>query len=160
MKYYKVFCSLVLCLFSLIIIVGALMFLTETVEVHFSTYKQLSESGLIAKGWIPSEIPVVVTNIFEVHKLDSNKVLMKFNLPNKSLNKFLEDNNFRKIKNVSEIIRFPVNFYFHARWWPDNLRKQNLYKVNKGNFQYELYSSNDNGYFAIDQKKSTVYFWK
>lgn len=40
----------------------------------FRTYQDLNESGLVEKGWIPSDFPKNVFNIIEEHDLDINCV--------------------------------------------------------------------------------------
>ena len=62
------------------ILVGAvwLMEYQETFESHFETYKQLEESELIDKGWVPSFIPRSAYDIHERHKVDVGRVNVKF----------------------------------------------------------------------------------
>ncbi len=47
---------------------------SETPETAFETYAALAESGYLKKGWIPEYLPWDITNIAEVHNMDSNAV--------------------------------------------------------------------------------------
>jgi hypothetical protein len=59
-----------------VIFVGGVWLLEylETSESHFETYKQLEESELIDKGWVPSFIPRSAYDIHERHKVDVGRV--------------------------------------------------------------------------------------
>lgn len=51
---------------------------TERHESYFSTYKDLSKSELIGKGWVPDFIPKSAYDIYEKHRVDIGRVNVKF----------------------------------------------------------------------------------
>ena len=64
----------------LVMLVGVVWYFdsTERQESHFSTYEELTRSGLIQKGWVPDFIPRSAYNINENHRVDVPRVNVKF----------------------------------------------------------------------------------
>ena len=59
--------------------------MTEYESNEFYTYKQLEESGLIHKGWVPKYIPKSSFNIKERHRIDAPYIYVEFNFKENDL---------------------------------------------------------------------------
>ncbi len=64
----------------LALLIGAIWYIdkTEHSESHFETYQALQSSELIAKGWVPSLIPRSAYDIYEEHRVDQDRVHVRF----------------------------------------------------------------------------------
>ncbi len=63
---------------GLVILGFEIIFSGERPKSEFKTFKEVEDSGLIGKGWIPPFIPKSSFNIKEQHDLDTNRVTMSF----------------------------------------------------------------------------------
>lgn len=65
---------------ALVVLLGAVWFVeySETSESHFQTYRELKESDLISKGWVPAFIPKSAYDIHERHRVDESDVNVVF----------------------------------------------------------------------------------
>ena len=53
----------------------------ETLEARYSTLAEARASGAVSRGWIPEWLPLGSTNIREVHNLDTNNFMVRFEFP-------------------------------------------------------------------------------
>jgi hypothetical protein len=62
------------------LIVAAILFMDygERSESHFKTYRELEQSELIGKGWVPAFIPESAYDIYERHRVDQPYVNVRF----------------------------------------------------------------------------------
>jgi hypothetical protein len=54
-------------------------------EERYATYNDAVEQGAVRRGWIPAYVPRNATNIAEVHDLDTNGQLLRFQAPPEGL---------------------------------------------------------------------------
>lgn len=50
----------------------------ERREARYATYRNAVEDGAVRRGWIPAYVPQGATGIAEVHDLDTNAQLLRF----------------------------------------------------------------------------------
>ena len=100
--------------------------------------------GAIDRGWIPDFVPTSAFNIFEKHDLDTNEMILKFDIDR--VNSIKIDRSCQ-IVNTVPIPRIPRRLKAH---WFSNL------KINSADTYY--YCNNNRYYIAIDNK--TVYYWR
>lgn len=64
----------------LTLLIGAVWYMenTEQQESHFETYQALQASELIGKGWVPGIIPQSAYDIYEEHRVDQDRVHVRF----------------------------------------------------------------------------------
>ena len=61
---------------------GVLLFLCdERREARYATYGDAVEQGAVRRGWLPPYVPQSATEIAEVHDLDTNAQLLRFEAP-------------------------------------------------------------------------------
>jgi hypothetical protein len=62
------------------LVLGAiwLMDYSERSESHFKTYRELEQSELIGKGWVPPFIPQSAYEIYERHRVDQPHINVRF----------------------------------------------------------------------------------
>jgi len=65
---------------ALVVLLGAVWFVeySETSESQFQTYRELKESELISKWWVPAFIPKSAHDIHERHRVDASDVNVVF----------------------------------------------------------------------------------
>jgi hypothetical protein len=74
----KIVLAVVLSLLALLVSVALYFSYTESQESHFETYQELQSSEFMAKGWVPSFIPGSAYDIYEEHRVDEERVNVKF----------------------------------------------------------------------------------
>jgi len=80
--------TLVIIIFLTILIsIGAVAYLTlsERESNSFENYQSVVESGLIARGWVPSFIPKSAYNINEHHRVDEPNIFVELNFSPKDI---------------------------------------------------------------------------
>jgi hypothetical protein len=68
----------------LALLIGAVWYMENTEQLqesHFETYQALQVSELIAKGWVPGIIPRSSYDIYEEHRVDQDRVHVRFRFP-------------------------------------------------------------------------------
>ena len=65
---------------ALVVLLGAMWFVqySENSESHFQTYRELKDSELISKGWVPAFIPKSAYDFHERHRVDESDVNVVF----------------------------------------------------------------------------------
>lgn len=65
---------------ALVVLLGAMWLVqySENSESHFQTYRELKDSELISKGWVPAFIPKSAYDIHERHRVDESDVNVVF----------------------------------------------------------------------------------
>jgi len=58
---------------------------SEQVEARYASYGDAVEKGAVRRGWIPAYVPPSATEIVEVHNLDTNAQLLRFQAPPEAL---------------------------------------------------------------------------
>lgn len=51
---------------------------SDRFEKRYATYREAVEEGAVSRGWIPAYVPQDATRITEVHNLDTNEQLLRF----------------------------------------------------------------------------------
>ncbi|HSD21922.1 MAG TPA: hypothetical protein VLC54_17860 [Anaeromyxobacter sp.] len=58
---------------------------SEQVEARYASYADAVHEGAVHRGWIPTYVPPSATEIVEVHNLDTNAQLLRFQAPPEAL---------------------------------------------------------------------------
>jgi hypothetical protein len=109
----------------------------EEVENSFENHGQAEDAGMIERGWIPAWLPETAVDIQEKHNLDTNAGLLFFTTVDQ----------FTVPEGCHTIGRAP-SATLTAEWWPGA-------KV----IEMPVYSCDD-GFLAVDEASSTIYFWR
>lgn len=75
-RYFKVTGLIGLIVIVAIVVASIAVFSPEL--SRFNTYKEVAESGLIEKGWIPDFLPKDAFNIIHQHDLDTSETVVEF----------------------------------------------------------------------------------
>lgn len=63
---------------------------SDVLQSSYNTQAEAMQSGLVKRGWLPDWLPAQATNISELHNIDTNTVVIWFDLPAKALPALLE----------------------------------------------------------------------
>jgi hypothetical protein len=108
----------------------------EDVENAFESYGQTVDAGMIERGWIPAWLPEKAINIREKHNLDTNAGLLFFTT----------EDQFTVPEGCHADDQVP-SATLTAEWWPEAIV-----------MEMPAYTCDD-GFMAVDEPSSNVYFW-
>ena len=109
----------------------------ETPEEAYAGYDEALADGAIERGWIPVWLPETAVNIQEKHDLDSNASILVIDVAGSFA--IPEGCNLTTESRASNL---------SAPWWPAaTVAELPVYDC-------------DNGYLALDDGESRVYFWR
>lgn len=91
----------------------------EIQENYFPSLPEARRAGMLQKGWIPSFLPETSTNIYELHDLDSNHGIIRFELSEKDLESYESS---IKEKRLPEGQVPEAWLQIKRKWWPLELR--------------------------------------
>lgn len=108
-----------------VVVFGAIAWLTagETLEAHYSTYAEAERESAVERGWIPPFVPHTATAIADVHNLDTNAQVLRFEAPAEDLGEMaslLAEVEAEDMAGIPSHVREdenPASFYRAA--WPE-----------------------------------------
>ena len=91
---------------------------SETFETTYNSYPEAVAAGAVSAGWVPNWPPEQASDILEVHNIDTNSVMLRFNYP-KTVQVRLPANCSRVA--MAKITSPP----FERSWWPADVPERN-----------------------------------
>ena len=53
----------------------------DVLDASYATHAEAVAAGAVERGWIPTWVPSVATDLREVHRVDTSESVLSFNLP-------------------------------------------------------------------------------
>ena len=91
---------------------------SETSDTTYKSYAEAVAAGAVSAGWVPNWPPEQASDILEVHNIDTNSVMLRFNYP-KTVQVRLPANCSRVA--MAKITSPP----FERSWWPADVPERN-----------------------------------
>ncbi len=109
----------------------------DTQKTTFENYETLVESGYLQNGWIPEYLPKDITNIVEVHNIDSNEVWIESDFTGK----------------------FPIDPKMWSVLATQDMKNRIVkrWRLQSESLDFYTHSSSD-GVIAIDSQRGKLYF--
>ena len=119
----------------------------ETIEASYSSLAEAKEAGAVSRGWIPGWLPQATTKIREVHNLDTNQSMVRFEL---SQGTCLEVPKSCKPVNPDHAPQPP----FRRPWWPGDVPS-----TGPTSSQYTFFACGDE-YVAYSSVSGHGFVWR
>jgi hypothetical protein len=131
----------------------------DRLGTSYATAADAIASGDMERGWLPSNLPPIATEIHEEHDLDTNEVWMRFTVSRESALEFVVG--LQRLP-PQDVERFNVRSPCDRSWWFDGLIEQQ--PANDGVLNADIYvgASPDSSrtlFVALDRTSSDVYYW-
>lgn len=127
----------------------------ERQEARYATYRDAVAHGAVHRGWLPAYVPHEATEIAEVHDLDTNAQLLRFQAPPRALTAMAASLTPMPGSTVPPLPRHPSPP--RGRLWQRQLGSGTL---PEGMAAYRAHlASGDVHCVAIDVRASTAYAW-
>ncbi len=143
---------------AIVLLAGIILlpYIFKTLKTSTNYYADVNSAisdGAVESGWLPNNIPLLATNIYEQHNTDTNDVFMRFEVKQnnwKSMTKGL------RLLATSEVKQIECVSPFNVDWWFECFIEQCPSNDN-GLFANVYYGGN--AYLAKDKFTQVVYYW-
>lgn len=120
----------------------------DRVSNHYKNYNDFKRSGIIEHGWIGAVLPSEISDIYEVHDLDTNRISVVFEIDKRYiLHNLIDDNRFIEDEKVRKV--FCDKFFIKKK------------RINLGSPEIKFYKiSNRDIFLAVDFAGSVCYYYE
>ena len=132
----------------------------EIKESFYLNFEEIQKDRIIERGWVPDIIPKSAKSIYERHNIDTNEIWLRFNADREDLKLLEKQIMILNSKEEGTVGIFPQKD--PPKWWKPKLENRDFFIIGIYNHEVKLddgRAKNSKGYFFLDMKDLTAYYW-